>query len=290
MRSPISPFDALPSQWVLSRQTVQKNLIIEHQSQTPSAIEVSGGLTHHILVFQLNNNPRRINRLDNREYDGSIRRGELLIIPESVPAFGCWEETTDEIVRLIVAPSFLRQMAAETDCLNPDRVELLPILKTYDPQFQAIALSFLAELYQDSLGTQLYTESLTDILAIHLLRHYCTFKPRLPQYEDGLAPKKLQQAIDFIHANLEQKLSLETIANQLNLSSYYFCQLFAQSMGMPPYAYVLQQRVERAKQLLKGTDLAIAEIAVMCGFSSQAHLTRHFRKFAQTTPKVYRQS
>jgi AraC family transcriptional regulator len=63
----------------------------------------------------------------------------------------------------------------------------------------------------------------------------------------------------WVQSHLDEKLSLESISTQLNLSVHYFCELFTQSTGIPPYKYVLQQRVERftvcdsnrAQQLLK---------------------------------------
>jgi AraC family transcriptional regulator len=87
---------------------------------------------------------------------------------------------------------------------------------------------------------------------------------------------------------LHEKLSLDAIATELNLSVYYFCELFTQSIGIPPYKYVLQQRVERAKQLLKNSQKPLADIALDCGFASQSHLNRHFHKLASITPKKYR--
>jgi len=59
-------------------------------------------------------------------------------------------------------------------------------------------------------------------------------------------------------------------------------------MGVAPHQYVLQQRIERSKQLLKQNELSIAEIALLCGFKNQSHLTTLFRKFTGMTPKVFR--
>ncbi|ABW27088.1 AraC transcriptional regulator domain protein [Acaryochloris marina MBIC11017] len=61
-------------------------------------------------------------------------------------------------------------------------------------------------------------------------------------------------------------------------------------MGLSPFQYLLQQRVERAKQLLKQTDQPIVDIAFECGFSSHSHLSRQFRQVTGMTPKVYRVS
>ncbi|MBW4617364.1 MAG: helix-turn-helix transcriptional regulator [Desmonostoc vinosum HA7617-LM4] len=57
---------------------------------------------------------------------------------------------------------------------------------------------------------------------------------------------------------------------------------------MEPYQYLLQQRVERAKQLLKQTDQSIMDIALTCGFNSHIHLSKQFRQLTGMTPKAYR--
>ena len=86
-------------------------------------------------------------------------------------------------------------------------------------------------------------------------------------------------------------MTLDEIASQLNISQYHFCDLFKQSMGIAPYKYVLQQRVERAKQLLKKEpEKAIVEIALECGFANQTHFHKHFRKHTGMTPKTYREN
>ncbi|MFB2893510.1 helix-turn-helix domain-containing protein [Aerosakkonemataceae cyanobacterium BLCC-F50] len=103
-----------------------------------------------------------------------------------------------------------------------------------------------------------------------------------------LSLDKLRQALDYIQEHLGEDISLEAIANYLNISQYHFSHLFKESMGISPYQYVLQQRVERAKQLLKQRELTIAEITVECGFANQAHLFKHFHKFLGMSPTKYR--
>ncbi|WP_256478965.1 helix-turn-helix transcriptional regulator [Chroococcidiopsis sp. CCMEE 29] len=83
-------------------------------------------------------------------------------------------------------------------------------------------------------------------------------------------------------------MKLAHLAKLVGMSQYYFCHLFKRSMGVTPYQYVLQQRIERSKQLLKQNELSIAEIALMCGFKNQSHLTTFFRKLTGITPKVFR--
>jgi AraC family transcriptional regulator len=104
---------------------------------------------------------------------------------------------------------------------------------------------------------------------------------------DALSPQQLCYTLDYIQANLHRALNLPIIATHLNLSYYYFCSLFKQSMGISPWQYVIRQRIDRAKELLKEQKLSIAEIALACGFSHYSHLNKHFQKVTGTTPGNY---
>ncbi|MEO0708429.1 MAG: helix-turn-helix transcriptional regulator, partial [Cyanobacteria bacterium J06649_5] len=76
----------------------------------------------------------------------------------------------------------------------------------------------------------------------------------------------------------------------LDMSQFHFSRLFKQSLGISPYQYLLQQRVECAKQLLKNTDRLITDIAFTCGFNSHSHLSKQFKQLTGMTPKAYRSS
>jgi AraC family transcriptional regulator len=142
----------------------------------------------------------------------------------------------------------------------------------------------------------LYAESLTQVLVIHLLRHYSTSTQTLTSESSSLTPVQFQEAIEYIHAHLdsaeptlrERDLSLAELASVVNISPTYFAGLFKQSMGISPHQYVIQQRVEQAKLMLSKTDLAIADIALQVGFSSQSHLTQQFKRLTGMTPKQVR--
>lgn len=132
---------------------------------------------------------------------------------------------------------------------------------------------------------RLYVESLTQVLVIHLLRYYSAFTQTITFENRSLTHAQLQQAIDYIHTHLDRDLSLVQIAEVINISPTYFASLFKRATGISPHQYVIQQRVERAKLLLTTTDLAIANVAFQVGFSSQSHLTQHFKRLTGMTPK-----
>jgi YesN/AraC family two-component response regulator len=104
----------------------------------------------------------------------------------------------------------------------------------------------------------------------------------------GLIPSKLRKILDYIETHLNQGLSLERLANEVGMTSYYFAKLFKQSTGKSVHQYVIYRRVERAKRLLKQSDLSIADIAAECGFANPSHLALHFKRLIGVSPKKFR--
>ena len=179
----------------------------------------------------------------------------------------------------------LAQVAHES--VNPNRVEPSLILKPADPLIYQIVQALKADLEIDGIGRRFYAETLTTALAAHLL-HYSTREHKLRSYDDGLPKDKLNQAIEYINTHLSENLSLMAIAAELDVSQYYFCRLFKRSTGLTPHQYLIQQRVERAKQLLNQPQLSVAHIASKCGFANQSHLAKQFRQYTGVTPKQFR--
>jgi AraC family transcriptional regulator len=149
-------------------------------------------------------------------------------------------------------------------------------------------MMLLTELKQENLGGRLYVESLANVLAVHLLRQYAAAKPRLTIDEGGLPERQVLQVLEYINEHLDQDIKLADLAALLGMSQFHFSHLFKQAIGTAPYQYLLQQQVERAKQLLQQTDQSIMEIAFLCGFNSHSHLSKQFRQLTGMTPTAYR--
>jgi AraC family transcriptional regulator len=106
---------------------------------------------------------------------------------------------------------------------------------------------------------------------------------------DGLSPAQFKQAIEYINERLYKNLTLTAIATELGLSPAYFCRLFKRSIGITPHQYILQQRIERSKQLLSQKDIRIVDIANHCGFANPSHFARCFRKMTGISPQQFRE-
>lgn len=284
----IHPKDAIKPELIISSQAFQAGrLLLEHQIQPSGECEISGGLTHHVLVFELGHVDRQVFQMDGRNYDDSLCQGELLLIPAYTPFLGACE-MQDEVLVLSIEPDFLQQMVLEIDYPHPEQVELLSGFKVRDRQIQSIFQSIQTEMQQTRWGSKLYLDSLTNLLAIHLLRNYASSPLPLRSPKEGLGEFRLNQVLEYIDAHLAQDIQLADLAQAANLSQCYFASCFKRSLGVAPWQYVVQQRIERAKQALKQCNSSITEIALQCGFNSQSHFTQQFRKYTGVTPKVYR--
>jgi AraC family transcriptional regulator len=264
-----------------------ENILVE-QFQPPQGEASCDYSDEHTISLSLAARPvRLLQSQGGKTYTGLYGRGDISITPAQMPFFARWD-SDDHYLQIRIASRFLQSVARETMGRNTDRLELLSEFRTRDLQIEAIGMLLLAELKQENLGGRLYIESLANVLAVHLLRQYAATKPHIPIYEGGLPERQVLHVLEYINEHLDQDIKLADLAQLLGMSQFHFSHLFKQSVGTSPYQYLLQQRIERAKQLLKQTDQSIMEIAFLCGFNSHSHLSKQFRQLTGITPKTYR--
>jgi AraC family transcriptional regulator len=145
-----------------------------------------------------------------------------------------------------------------------------------------------AELTAGGPGGPLAAEALANVLAVQLIRHIST--PRKPEgLRDGRLPRtKLRAILEYVEEHLDAGPTLGQMAAVARRSPYHFARQPGGGPELPPHRYVIARRVERARQLLQGGDLSLAEVAAHVGFSDQSQLTRHFKRHVGVTPGQFR--
>jgi len=98
--------------------------------------------------------------------------------------------------------------------------------------------------------------------------------------------KLVEDCVEFIHVNLNEKITLEDLATVCGCDKFQVIRRFRQVLGTTPHAYIVETRVHRAAQLLKSGEPA-AEVASEVGFVDQSHLIRYFKRHVGTTPKRF---
>ena len=264
-----------------------ENILVEQFQHPPG--EASCHYTNeHTICMSLASRPVRLLQIrGGKTFAGLYGKGDISITPAQVPFFARWD-SEDNYLQIRITSRFIQQVAKEALAMNPEKLELLAEFKTRDPQLEAIGMMLLTELKQGNTSSKLYIESLANVLAVHLLRNYAIDKPQLSIYQGGLRERQLLPVLDYINDNLHQDITLAALANLLGMSQFHFSNQFKKAIGITPYQYLLQQRIERAKQLLKKSDRSITDIALMCGFNSHSHLSKQFRQLTGMTPKAYR--
>jgi AraC family transcriptional regulator len=260
---------------------------LEHHLQ-PTHDTPEHRLTTHYIPILLGSPILNERWLGNRFHREFLLKGSFAIIPAGETHRSMSMDVADFLI-LAIDPAFFDQIAQEWKASKP--LQLIPHFALQQDTFiLETGLALNRELEAGCPAGRLYGNSLAIGLVTHLLRHYSTFSPPLTSSADGLSKLKLNQTLEYIHTHLEREIKLEDLAKVVGMSPYYFCRMFKQAVGVAPYRYVIQQRVERAKQLLKNAEFVIADIALQCGFASQSHFTKHFRQLTGLTPKVYRES
>jgi len=212
--------------------------------------------------------------------------GNLCLTPAGQATGAFWEKPLDNM-GILFDPQTVVQTAIENRFAS--KFEFVESYKDEDPLIQQIGLTLLAEHNAETLSGRLYADSLIQTLILHLLKNYSTANAVQENLNGGLSGYKLRRVTEFINANLEEDLSLAEIASVADLSQYHFARAFRKTTGVTPQQYVMQRRIERAKELLAKDDLPLVEISLRSGFKNQSHFTTLFRKFTKLTPKTWRE-
>ena len=211
--------------------------------------------------------------------------GEIAILPATQLFPRIQIDRQVPLIELYLDPATLTRTV---DDIDAETIELLPQRKLQDPLIQHMGLALKAELAAGGADCRLYADSMATTLSVHLLRRYCSRKPQISHFTDGLPQYKLKRAIAYIHEHLDRCLTLAQLSNVVQMSPHYFATLFKQSTGLAPHQYVTKCRIDLAKRLLVRQDLTLVEICHQVGFQNQSHFTRVFRQYTATTPKAFR--
>ncbi|WP_248798426.1 helix-turn-helix transcriptional regulator [Pseudomonas sp. MWU13-2105] len=104
----------------------------------------------------------------------------------------------------------------------------------------------------------------------------------------SITPQRLRLLDELIDAGLDGPLSVQAMAQTLGLSEGYFMRAFKDATGKSPHSYLIDRRLARARGLLLGSAQRLADIALACGFASQAHMATAFRQRLGVSPRDMR--
>jgi AraC-like DNA-binding protein len=260
-------------------------------------------------------------RREAAELEFSSQSHLIILLPDGI-AGGCeWSNGSQTGILSSVAPNTILFNPARAflwirrRTSKPSRILLLSIdpalvnrlgvgdVNVADLQFrqqigiedQATRLTLAAikqEIEAPGLNSRLYIDSLLMLLLTQLMRCASNFAaPRQPAYVKGGLPNwRLKRALELLETDRTKTPSLAELAGPLRLHPTSFCRAFKQSTGLSPHRYLLEHRVNRAKEMMKERKRTLTEIALDCGFSSSSQFSIVFKRITGVSPRNYRLS
>lgn len=196
-----------------------------------------------------------------------------------------WMRTKDlRVLRLSISDHAL---TAACDGSNGE-VELRPQLKFLDARLGALVAVAHAEMALGFSSGPLFLDSIEQALAVALIDRYAVRHRSVRKYRGGLGPARLRRIAELVDAKADGELTLEEMAQSVELSAAHFARVFRRSTGESPHQFVLRHRINRAKAMLRAATARVLDVAVACGFKSQQHFARAFRRMCGASPTEYR--
>lgn len=215
--------------------------------------------------------------------------------------YRCHAGLTDFSIPLVIAGHLVGfVLCGQVRLRNDDSADLLDIMKV-DDRWQADPelLNEFSNVPEMDYSRVMASADLLKLIVENCLKKQLNFvvikdssqpaEPARPARATSPHDSKMKKALRYIDAHLSDDLRLEDVASHVYLSPYYFSKLFKKYQGIGFNAWVNQQRMASARELLCHSDWSIASIARNLGFSQTSYFCKVFRQTYQVTPQAYRQ-
>jgi AraC-like DNA-binding protein len=161
-------------------------------------------------------------------------------------------------------------------------------LGKFDPIVHHLGQTLAASLEQPRHTSKIFLDHVRHALNCHYVHSYGEAKIPSRRFRGGLAPWQMRRATELLAAHLDGNIGLDQVAAACELSVSHFARAFKKTFQRPPHRWLIERRVDRAKDLLSNSRLPLADIAARCGFADQPALNRAFKRIYRISPGVWR--
>lgn len=252
--------------------------------------EIEGPDTFHdILLFATDVAPDvrfhtfRLSGSDRRQ---APRPRQVMLLPEGIST-NVQAQGRYELLQLHFRRARLRELVEDAGggAFSMDQVDW-----SNDPALAALAEQLCREQAEPGLANRSLVDALLIEIGVGLVRRHSNLS-RSPKYGAAvLSEERYRRVADYIEAELATDLSIDDMARVACLSPFHFTRAFRTRVGETPHRWLMRRRATRARDMLLGGTLPIAQVATACGFSSQSHMNDVFRRLDFPTPGSLRSS
>ena len=239
---------------------------------------ISATPRRHHICFNLSSNARFDCRIADRALSHEPSPGNLAICPAGAD-YAAESEGSAEAILVAVDPGQFALAAAEGSALDAGLIERL---SGYDRALFNLARSLALECTDGYPNGALFWNGMASTFIDGLLVRHTSKLKGLPRGK--LGKDVLDRLKGYVVAHLDQPIEVGALAKIAGRSPFHFTRMFARSVGMTPYRYVVHLRLQRALELMRERRQGLAEIAAATGFPDQSHLSRWVRRVHGVSP------
>jgi AraC family transcriptional regulator len=157
-----------------------------------------------------------------------------------------------------------------------------------DPIVQHLGKTLLSSLEHPDHASKIFLDHILQALNCHFICSYGGLAISAQRFRGGLSPWQMRRATELLEAHLDGNIALQLVAEACELSVSHFARAFKTTFRRPPYKWLTERRVNRARDLMTSSRLPLADIATRCGFADQSALNRSFQRIHGVTPGIWR--
>jgi AraC family transcriptional regulator len=255
-----------------------------HAGDAPVEVASAGHVANHCIGLNLKNAALTFDHAGRRLVHGRLTAGAVQVTAPGVPTRAVFESSADVLHLFVPQPVLAECYQDLFDHARADDIVLDDPHLIRDPVLERLGQALAVSQSGDAAPGKVFADSVSLAMVSHVVARHFGGETRGARTTAPLPQWRMTRVIEFIDAHLAEPIGLADIAASAGLTRMHFAAQFRRATGLRPHEYLLRRRVEHAQHLLTTSKHNVMDVALCCGFRSQAHFTTVFRKFVGDTP------
>ncbi|MFM0081219.1 AraC family transcriptional regulator [Paraburkholderia sediminicola] len=254
----------------------------------PLEVANPGGVAYHCVALNLKCTSLTFTHAGNTLIRGRLGAGMVQVTAPNVPCSAVFESPGD-VLHLFVSQHVLAECFEDRfGRPHAGEIRLDDPKPLRDPALERLGQALALSQSDDAVLDKVFTDSVSLAIVSRVVARHFTIGRRQTREALALPSWRLSRAVEYVDAHLSESIGLEDIARSAGLTSMHFASQFRRATGLRPHEYLLRRRIEHAQRLLLESRHNVLDVALSCGFRTQAHFTTVFKRFVGETPYCWR--
>ena len=191
---------------------------------------------------------------------------------------------TEKYISISINKRFFKRIAMEATDKKESGFRKME--SVYSHRLLGLIDNFKQELLDYGEGYPMMVHSIATQLTFQLLRDWNAVTAVYPE-KRYIDIKYVNKALEYMQGNYNSVITLEDVSREVYASPVHFERVFKSSTGLTPHQYLIKIRLQKAKEILKGEDCSIEEVAKRCGFVNTGHFSTTFKRIVGMSPSEF---